>query len=155
MHSARRWALNLNLAQMLHQYWRTKYKCNHFFGIDNLFLSPHSPSPKVARVQIEVLLDSKSAQASLTIWHIHHTDRPPSAREKQFRKKTNAIDVIKEIHFSINLVESATSIHRHTHPYLHNLKTICISRKSLPGSSIKIFLSTGLPNYQIAWFQYF
>ena len=90
------------------------HKCNHFFGIDNLFLSPHSPSPKVARVQIEVLLDSKSAQASLTIWHIHHTDRPPSAREKQFRKKTNAIDVIKEIHFSINLVESATSIHRHT-----------------------------------------
>ena len=112
--SAWRWAFLWTSLKCCTNIWTKNWQLQPFFGIDNLFLSP---SPKVALVQIEALLDSKnskSAQASLTIWHIHHTDRPPSAREKQFRKKTNAIDVIKEIHFSINLVASATSIHRHT-----------------------------------------
>ena len=72
-------------------------------------------------------------------------------------EKTNAIDVIKEKQFSSSLVASTKSTHQHTdwhiHPYLPILKTICISGKSLPGSSIKIFLSRGLPNRQIAWFQ--
>ena len=43
-------------------------------------------------------------------------------------KKTNAIDVIKEIHFSINLVASATSIHRHTRT--HTNVNICRSGPS-------------------------